>query len=294
MPVLRRYHAMTRGMPRRCRCGPADQAFGSTRGQLPESTHPAGPPPGVAVQPPGAVRLLNPAPGAPRRRQCGTGAAPRPRRRPLAASRGQNPRGLAADGGSRGGRVESTTSLPVPSLRSLGTPYPAAPVEAQPGNRTEVQAICLFKKQNYKISSTVGQKRALMSAITPVLDSGAGPKPHPFTVCRRVVATIDKTCSESSAHQCVKPRDEGARINALSPPNRCVYGACLVPGGPEPCRGLYPRYDLPGSPRQGDPPTAKEVCIPRRANRGVGRNNALEARPQDVLEEHRATTTTVG
>ena len=63
----------------------------------------------------------------------------------------------------------------MPSLRSLGTPNPAAPVEAQPGNRTEVQAICFFKKHNCKISATVGQKQVLMVAITPVLDSGAGP-----------------------------------------------------------------------------------------------------------------------
>ena len=63
----------------------------------------------------------------------------------------------------------------MPSLRRLGTPNSAAPVEAQPGSRTEVQAICFFNKQNYKISATVGQKLALMVAIIPVLDSGAGP-----------------------------------------------------------------------------------------------------------------------
>ena len=48
-------------------------------------------------------------------------------------------------------------------------------MEAQPGIRTEVQAICFFKKHKYKISATVGQKQALMVAITPLLDSGAGP-----------------------------------------------------------------------------------------------------------------------
>ena len=68
-----------------------------------------------------------------------------------------------------------TTSLPMPSRRSFGTRNPAAPVEAQPCNRTEVQAICFFKKQNYKISAAVGQKQALIVAITPVLDFGAGP-----------------------------------------------------------------------------------------------------------------------
>ena len=57
----------------------------------------------------------------------------------------------------------------------FGTTNLAAPVEAQPGNRTEVQAICFFKGQNYKISASVGQKQALMVAITPVLDTGAGP-----------------------------------------------------------------------------------------------------------------------
>ena len=63
----------------------------------------------------------------------------------------------------------------MPSLNSQGTPNPLAPVEAQAGNRTEKKVICFFKKQNYKVSATVGQKRALMRVITPVLDSGAGP-----------------------------------------------------------------------------------------------------------------------
>ena len=74
----------------------------------------------------------------------------------------------------------------MPSLLSPGTPTPTAPVEAQSVdqadapeeahlNRTEIKSICFFKKQNYKISATVGQRRAVMRAITPVLDSEEGP-----------------------------------------------------------------------------------------------------------------------
>lgn len=75
---------------------------------------------------------------------------------------------------------------PVQSLLTPGTPTPAATVEAQSVdeadapeeadlNRTEIKSICFFKKQNYKISATVGQRRAVKHAITPVIDSGAGP-----------------------------------------------------------------------------------------------------------------------
>lgn len=49
-----------------------------------------------------------------------------------------------------------------------------APEEAHL-NRMQIKSICFFKKQNYKISATVGQRRSVMRAITPVLDSGAGP-----------------------------------------------------------------------------------------------------------------------
>ena len=62
----------------------------------------------------------------------------------------------------------------MPSLNEQGTPSSAS-VRAQSQRRTEQAAICFFKKQNYKVTATVGQRRALMRAITPVLDSGAGP-----------------------------------------------------------------------------------------------------------------------
>ena len=59
------------------------------------------------------------------------------------------------------------------SLNKQGTP-PSVSVRAQSQSRTEQAAICFFKKQNYKFTATVGQRRVLMGAITPVLDSGAG------------------------------------------------------------------------------------------------------------------------
>ena len=90
----------------------------------------------------------------------------------------------------------------MPSLRSLGTPYPAWPVEAQAGNRTEVQAICFFKKHNYKISATAGQKQALMIAITPVLHSGAGPN------------LIHLRCVAESWRPSIKPVRSPALIDA--------------------------------------------------------------------------------
>ena len=62
----------------------------------------------------------------------------------------------------------------MPSLAKQGTPS-TAPARAQSQSRTEQVAICFFKKQNYKVTATVGQRRALMRVITPVLNSGAGP-----------------------------------------------------------------------------------------------------------------------
>ena len=64
--------------------------------------------------------------------------------------------------------------LLAPSLKKQGTPSSAS-VRAQSQSRTEQAAICIFKKQNYKVTATVGQRRALMHAIAPVLYSGAGP-----------------------------------------------------------------------------------------------------------------------
>ena len=62
----------------------------------------------------------------------------------------------------------------MPSLAERGTPS-TAPARAQLQSRTEQAAICFFKKQNYKVTATVGQRRPLMRVIMPVLDSGAGP-----------------------------------------------------------------------------------------------------------------------
>ena len=62
----------------------------------------------------------------------------------------------------------------MPNLAKHGTPS-TAPACAQSQSRTEQAAICFFKKQTYKVTATVGQRRALMRVITPVLDSGAGP-----------------------------------------------------------------------------------------------------------------------
>ena len=62
----------------------------------------------------------------------------------------------------------------MPSLNKQGSPSTAS-VRAQSQSRTDEAAICFFKKQNYKVTATVGQRRAMMRAITPVLDSGAGP-----------------------------------------------------------------------------------------------------------------------
>ena len=70
--------------------------------------------------------------------------------------------------------MEASSILPVPSLNKQGTPSSAS-VRAQWQSRTEQAAICFFMKQNYKVTATVGQRRALMRAITPVLDSGTGP-----------------------------------------------------------------------------------------------------------------------
>ena len=55
-----------------------------------------------------------------------------------------------------------------------GTPSSVS-VRAQSQSRTEQAQICFFKKPNYKFTATVVQRRGLMRAITPVLDSGAGP-----------------------------------------------------------------------------------------------------------------------
>ena len=60
------------------------------------------------------------------------------------------------------------------SLNKQGTPSSAS-VRAQLQSRTEQAAICFFKKQNYKVTAMVGQRHTLVRAITPVLDSGAGP-----------------------------------------------------------------------------------------------------------------------
>ena len=62
----------------------------------------------------------------------------------------------------------------MPSLVKQGTSS-TAPARAQSQSRTEQAAICFFKKQYYKVNATVGQRRALMRVITPVLGSGAGP-----------------------------------------------------------------------------------------------------------------------
>ena len=62
----------------------------------------------------------------------------------------------------------------MPSLNKQGIPSSAS-VRAQSQRRTEQAAICFFEKKNYKVTATVGQRRALMRAITQVLDSGAGP-----------------------------------------------------------------------------------------------------------------------
>lgn len=98
------------------------------------------------------------------------------------------------------------------SLRSPGTLEPVAPVEGQPGNRTEVKTVCFFMKHNYKISVTVGQKQALIVAITPVFDSGAGPN---IIYLRRIaeLSTIDIIGSEHGAHRRVEPRIEGFSRN---------------------------------------------------------------------------------
>ena len=98
--------------------------------------------------------------------------------------------------------------------QKLRHPNPAAPVEAQPGNRTEVQAICFFKKQNYKISATVGQKQALMVAITPVLDSGAGPN------------VIQLRCVAESWRPSIQPDRSAALIGAS---NRAMKALGEIP-----------------------------------------------------------------
>ena len=62
----------------------------------------------------------------------------------------------------------------MPSLAKQGTPS-TAPARAQSQSRTEQTEICFFKNHNYKVTATVGKRRALMRVITPVQDSGAGP-----------------------------------------------------------------------------------------------------------------------
>lgn len=68
----------------------------------------------------------------------------------------------------------------VPSLKSPGTSPSRAPEQVQSNNRMEEDAICFLKKHNYMISAKIGQPQALMRAITPVLDSGAGPNIVPL------------------------------------------------------------------------------------------------------------------
>lgn len=66
-----------------------------------------------------------------------------------------------------------STSLPVPNLGKQCTRSFSMSL-AQSANRTGEDGICIFKKKNYRISATVEQKRTIMSALTPVLNSGAG------------------------------------------------------------------------------------------------------------------------
>ena len=139
-----------------------------------KASHRPRPPPGFAVRALATNHLAKFACAGSHAHQRGRAARGLPIGRGRAAVARRRSRGPGVDEGSRGGRIEASSIFPLPRLNKQGTP-PSASVRAQLQSRTEQAAICFFKKQNYKVTATVGQRRALMRAITPVLDSGHGP-----------------------------------------------------------------------------------------------------------------------
>ena len=174
MSVLSGPDPPTGALPHGSGSSAAVEAFGGARGQLPKASHPPRSPPGFVVRALTTYRLARIARAGSHGHQRGRAARDRPIGRRHAAVVGRRSRGPCVDGGGRGGRLDASSILPVPSLNKQGTPSSAS-VLAQSQSRKEQAAISFFKKQKFKVTATVGQRRALMSAITPALDSSAGP-----------------------------------------------------------------------------------------------------------------------
>lgn len=63
----------------------------------------------------------------------------------------------------------------MPSLEPQGKFVPVAPAQTRLVERTDGAAIYSFRKENYTINATFGERRALMRSIVLFLDSSAVP-----------------------------------------------------------------------------------------------------------------------
>ena len=122
-----------------------------------------------------------------------------------------------------------------------------------------------------------------MRAITPVLDSGAGPN----LIHLRCVAEPwrDAIKSARSLQLIDAPNGSMKALGKLKLHVRIgQFCARAVLVRYQPRGRLYSRNYVPGPPREGDPATAEEGSVPLRAVCGADGSHILEARRQDGLE----------